>query len=78
MTRHFTGKVNIERITEAELDKAIADLENRGYELVKREDATESDHKDYRLPKDKYDRVSYGGSSVHRKCRAEMRKVVEV
>lgn len=74
-----TSKVNIQRITTAEPDKAIADLEKRGYELVHREDDEEFDHKAYNVPKDKYDRVSFGGSHVHRKCRAEMRrKVVEV
>ncbi len=78
MTRRFSGKVNIQRITPGELDKAIADLEKRGYELVHREDVQEFDHKAYNVPKDKYDRVSFGGASVHRKCRAEMRKTVSV
>lgn len=70
-SKDFT--VPIQRMTEEELNVAIADLEARGFELVKR-DSTEDDHKIYNVPKDRFDRISYKENTVHRKFVAVMRK----
>lgn len=71
----FNGRVDIQRQNEAELNQAISDLEERGYELVGR-GSEESDHKRYNYKERKGQKYRYADSEVQRKCWAVMRKVI--
>lgn len=74
----ITNQVNINRATIQELDEAIAELEARGYELVKRDDKETVDfRKEFSYTGDlgaawKYDGRSQGFS----KCKAVMRRII--
>lgn len=70
--------VHINRITIAELDIAIVELEARGYELVKRDDKESvSDVKDYHYRDNIGAKWKYSGSSESvKRCRATMKRIV--
>ena len=70
--------VHISRITIAELEIAIAELEARGYELVKRDEMeTFRDVKDYHYRDNIGSKWKYSGSSENvKRCRATMKRVV--
>ncbi|MDI2588597.1 hypothetical protein OR571_16150 [Psychrobacillus sp. NEAU-3TGS] len=70
--------VHINRMTIAELEIAIADLEARGYELVKRDDIeTVSDVKDYHYRDNIGAKWKFSGSSESlKRCSATMKRAV--
>lgn len=71
-------QVHINRITIAELDIAIAELEARGYELVKRdEEESVTDHKDYNYRDNIGTKWKYSGTSESvKRCRAMMKRTI--
>lgn len=70
--------VHINRITIAELDEAIAELEARGYELVKRDDKeTDSDVRNFHYRDNIGAKWKYSGSSESvKRCRATMKRII--
>lgn len=73
-----TNKININRGTIAELDKAIADLEARGYELVKRDDVTTVNYSmNFNYRDGRGSKYKYTGNDVgFARCKAVMKRIV--
>ncbi|MER2170922.1 MAG: hypothetical protein ABS938_09820 [Psychrobacillus psychrodurans] len=76
--KSINNLVHINRITIAELDIAIEELEARGYELVKRDDKESvSDVKDYHYQDNIGAKWKYSGSSESvKRCRATMKRII--
>jgi predicted nucleic acid-binding Zn ribbon protein len=74
------NKITITRGNQKELDQAISDLEERGWEVVKRDEGvTTTYRKDYNYKDNIGSKYKYAGDSAgFPKCKAELRKVVEV
>ena len=67
-----TARLN--RSTEKELDEGIAELERRGYELIKRE-SQEEEKKDFHYKEKLGQNYKFGGWDVRRKHVAVMRRI---
>jgi hypothetical protein len=76
--KSINNLVHINRITIAELDIAIEELEARGYELVKRDDKEiVNDVKDYQYRDNIGAKWKYSGSSESvKRCRATMKRII--
>lgn len=72
------NKIIITRGNQKELDQAISDLEERGWEVVKRDEGvTTSYHKDYNYKDNIGSKYKYAGDNIgFSKCRAELRRVI--
>lgn len=69
-------KIRIKRMSEKELDEAIADNLERGYELVKRGYA-EKDYKTFDRNCNKIgNNLKFVDSTLHTRCWAEMKRLV--
>lgn len=74
--RSANNLVHIQRVTIAELDIAIEELEARGYTLVKRDDKeTVDDVKDFRYKDNIGAKWKYSGSSESvKRCKATLKR----
>lgn len=72
------NQITINRGTIEELDAAIADLVERGYEIVKRDDTASVTYgKNFNYKDGRGSRYKYKGDDVSfSKCRAVMRRIV--
>ena len=71
------GNITVNRSTEAELKQAIADLEERGFEVVKVFNSSR-EHKTFDFRDGAFNKNRYTGSYSSQKHSAVMRRVEEV